>query len=421
LDSELKSLGVYDNKHTPHSLTVLQTRNNQFDTSIKNFLGDLNEEKDLNARAAAQQAEHEARLALENLNIRFSKAVQDLNAFLDNANETLSDPIKADSIADVAELQKQFDAVAAQVSAQTENFNSLNTLAGELEAKGVNPAGLADVTSKWSAFQGDFETRKSALAAEHSRQESNEALRVEFANSAKEFQAYIDSSSSAVNTTGSGELEDQLRDLTARKVDIAGASAKLSALGEVNQRVEDAGITSNPHTNLTFASIKAAYEQLVRAVTDKESVIQKEIIQKAGKGITPEQFAEFKEVFEHFDRDKSGFLSRLEFKSCLQSLGEDPTDAELDRLVGTLGADGKIPFDAFVQHMSQRAADSDTKDQILEAFKIVAGDKDFISAEDMRKVLPNDKVEFLTKQMPLYQGHADSYDYKAWSETVFSS
>jgi actinin alpha len=420
LDSELKGLGVYDNKHTPYSLNILQTRNNQFDTSVKNFISDLNEEKELNARAAALQAEYEARLALENLHINFNKAVQELNAFLENANDTLSDPIKADTVEDVQELQSQFDAVSQQVPSQTEKFNSINQTASELQGKGVNLTGLDEINNKWAAFQSDFQARSSALSAEHARQSANEALRVQFANSAKELQDWIDSHSAAVNAAGSGSLEDQLADVKNRKADISAGSSKLSALEALNTSLDEAGVTSNRHTNLTFASLKAAYSQLLRTVGDKESLIQKEIIAKAGQGITPEQFAEFKEVFEHFDKDSTGNLSRLEFKSCLQSLGEDPTDADLDRLVGTLGKDGKIPFDAFVQHMSQRAADSDTKEQILEAFKIVAGDKEFVTAEDLRKVLPTEKVEYLIKNIPLYKGIEGSYDYSAWANSAFS-
>jgi len=420
LDSELKGLGVYDNKHTPYSLNILQTRNNQFDTSVKNFVSDLNEEKELNTRAAALQAEYDARLALENLHINFNKAVQELNAFLENANDTLSDPIKADTVEDVQELQSQFDAVSQQVPSQTEKFNSLNQTASELQGKGVNPTGLEEVTNKWAAFQSDFQARSSALSAEHARQSANEALRVQFANSAKELQDWIDSHSAAVNAASSGSLEDQLADVKNRKADISAGSSKLSALETLNTSLDEAGVTSNRHTSLTFASLKAAYSQLLRTVGDKESLIQKEIIAKAGQGITPEQFAEFKEVFEHFDKDSTGNLSRLEFKSCLQSLGEDPTDADLDKLVGTLGNDGKIPFDAFVQHMSQRAADSDTKEQILEAFKIVAGDKDFVTAEDLRKVLPNEKVDYLIKNIPLYKGIEGSYDYSAWASSAFS-
>jgi actinin alpha len=401
-------------------LTVLQTRNNQFDTSVKNFVSDLNEEKELNARAAALQAEHEARLALENLNINFNKAVQELNAFLESANETLSDPIKADTVEDVRELQSQFDAVSDQLPSQTERFDSLHHAATELQGKGINPTGLDDINNKWAKFQTDFEARRAALGAEHARQSANEALRVQFANNAKEVQGWIDSQNAAINAAGSGSLENQLADLTNRKADISAGGSKLSALETLNASLEEAGVTSNRHTNLTYPSIKAEYTQLLRSVAEKEGVLQKEIIAKAGQGISPEQFAEFKEVFEHFDKDSSGTLSRLEFKSCLQSLGEDPTDADLDRLVGSLGKDGKIPFDSFVQHMSQRAADSDTKEQILEAFKIVAGDKEFVTAEDLRKVLPNDKVDYLIKNIPLYKGNEGCYDYTAWAGGAFS-
>lgn len=417
-DNELKSLGVYDNKHTPYSFAVLKFRNAQFDNSVSNFISDLNEEKELNARAAAQQAEYEHKLKLENLRIELSKNVQELNAFLDGANEILTDPIRVDSVEGINSLQQNFDGVQAQVPTQTAKFNSLGGLSSSLSAEGV-AAPIDEITSKWNSFLAESEARKTALAEESARQHTNEANRVDFANQANAFNNFVQEKTNAINNL-SGELEDQLKTIQTHKPAIAAGREQLASIGAVNHKLDEAGVTSNKHTTLTYPFLQAAYEGLAKAANDRETVIQKEIIQARNKGVTAEQLAEFKEAFDHFDKDKTGQLTRLQFKSSLQSLGEDPTDAELDRLLSAhANASGNIPFEAFAQIMSQRAADSDNKDQILDAFKIIAGDKDFILEADLRKVLPGEKVEYLVKNMPLYQGQAGSYDYRAWAASTF--
>jgi len=182
----------------------------------------------------------------------------------------------------------------------------------------------------------------------------------------------------------------------------------------------EAGVTQNKHTGHTYASLKSSHEQLLKVINDKESLLQKEILQKKGQLLSAEQLNEFNEVFQHFAKG-AGYLTKLDFKASLQSLGEDPTDADIDRLVAQLSRDGKITFESFCEHMTQRAADTDTEHQILDAFKVVAGDKDFVTQADLYTVLPKDKVEYLIKHMPAYQGSTDgSYDYKAWAGSAFA-
>jgi len=182
----------------------------------------------------------------------------------------------------------------------------------------------------------------------------------------------------------------------------------------------ESGVTENKHTDIQFATLKVDYDQLVKVTAQKEGILQKEILQKQGSKVSAEQLAEFREVFDHFDKDKSGTLGRLEFKSCLQSLGFAEEDAALDKIISEIGSAGKVKFDSFVNFVSTKTADTDTKDQILEAFKVLAGNKDFITEDDMRKALPSEKVLFLTKNMPLYQGQNGSFDYVAWANSSLS-
>lgn len=418
-DNRLKELGVFDNKYTPYSLPLIQTRKNQFDTSVQNFLQGLKEEQELNAKTAALQAEYERALKLENLRINYSTEAGRLLHYIDSNTEVLTDPIKTDSVADVEELQRAYDSVVAEQEPQQQRHDQVVALATEVTSNGATPQPSVDeVSQRWSSFLSDSQARKDALAKELSRQQANESLRVTFAEQAKAFQAFVQEQSAAVNSPGTGSLQDQLAEVQARRPTIAAAESQLRQLEDLSNRLEEAGVTSNPHTDLNFPVLKVDYEELVKVASNKETLIQKEILRQSNSSVSAEQLAEFKEVFEHFDKDRTGSLGRLEFKSCLQSLGEDLQDAEIDKIIASIGTNGKVGFEAFAQFMSTKAADSDTKPQILEAFKTLAGDKEFVSEEDLRRALPAEKVDYLTKNIPLYKDQPGCFDYNAWERDI---
>jgi len=150
--------------------------------------------------------------------------------------------------------------------------------------------------------------------------------------------------------------------------------------------------------------------------------LEQELLSKSGTNITAEQVAEFKEVFEHFDRNRDNLLERLELKGVLSSLGDDVSDHQLDKLMSDLSTDGKfITFENFITYMSKRITDQDSKEVIFDAFKALANDKEFIMEEDLRKALPAEKVSYLIAHMPPYPGVERGYDYKKWAEKAYST
>jgi len=281
----------------------------------------------------------------------------------------------------------------------------------------VPPIGV--LTEKWNQFLVDVQARGQALHEELNRQQANEALRVEFADKAKNFNSLLFEEKSAINAQVAGELEEQLANVQKHKPIIVAGQAQLNELENLAHRLTDAQVFHNPHTEHNFPTLKTNYDQLLRETNSKEALLQKEIISKTNSLVSPQQLAEFKEVFQHFDKDKNNSLSRLEFKSCLQSLGEDPDEKALDQLMASMATDGRIDFESFVTFMSNKAADSDTQSQILEAFRVISGDKDFVSEDELRRALPAEKVNYLISKMPLYKGQAGSYDYQAWAQSAF--
>jgi calmodulin len=60
--------------------------------------------------------------------------------------------------------------------------------------------------------------------------------------------------------------------------------------------------------------------------------------------LTEEQIAEFKEAFSLFDKDGDGTITTKELGTVMRSLGQNPTEAELQDMINEVDADGKMKF-----------------------------------------------------------------------------
>uniref|UniRef100_A0AAQ5YDX0 Calmodulin 1b n=1 Tax=Amphiprion ocellaris TaxID=80972 RepID=A0AAQ5YDX0_AMPOC len=60
--------------------------------------------------------------------------------------------------------------------------------------------------------------------------------------------------------------------------------------------------------------------------------------------LTEEQIAEFKEAFSLFDKDGDGTITTKELGTVMRSLGQNPTEAELQDMINEVDADGQSIF-----------------------------------------------------------------------------
>ena len=106
--------------------------------------------------------------------------------------------------------------------------------------------------------------------------------------------------------------------------------------------------------------------------------------------LTEEQIAEFKEAFSLFDKDGDGTITTKELGTVMRSLGQNPTEAELQDMINEVDADGNgsIEFNEFKTLMHKKIIESDTEEDFREAFKVFDEDGDqLISVEELTRVI----------------------------------
>ncbi|XP_068954272.1 calmodulin-1-like [Petaurus breviceps papuanus] len=103
--------------------------------------------------------------------------------------------------------------------------------------------------------------------------------------------------------------------------------------------------------------------------------------------LTEEHIAEFKEVFSLFDKDGDGTITTV-----MRSLGQNPTEAELQDMINEVDADGNgtIDFPEFLTVMARKMKDTDSEEEIREAFRVFdKDDNGYISAAELCHVMTN--------------------------------
>ncbi|CAM5083765.1 unnamed protein product [Natator depressus] len=108
--------------------------------------------------------------------------------------------------------------------------------------------------------------------------------------------------------------------------------------------------------------------------------------------LAEEQIAEFKEAFSLFDKDGNGSITTGELGTVMRSLGQNPTEAELQDMIGELDTDGSgtVDFPEFLSLMARKMRDMDSEEAIREAFRVFDEDGiGYISAVELRHVMTN--------------------------------
>ena len=110
-------------------------------------------------------------------------------------------------------------------------------------------------------------------------------------------------------------------------------------------------------------------------------------------------YEEFKDVFDYFDKDKSGSIDIKELSHLLKSLGENPNPSELKAMIDALDTDGNgaIEWNEFCTMMLSKRVEITPEEEIKKVFdKFDKDHTNLITKEGilmvMKEVFPNDPV-----------------------------
>uniref|UniRef100_A0A673VT35 Actinin alpha 4 n=1 Tax=Suricata suricatta TaxID=37032 RepID=A0A673VT35_SURSU len=428
---ELNELDYYDSHNVN---TRCQKICDQWDA-----LGSLTHSR----REALEKTEKQLE-TIDQLHLEYAKRAAPFNNWMESAMEDLQDMFIVHTIEEIEGLisaHDQFKSTLPDADREREAILAIHKEAqriaesNHIKLSGSNPYTTVTpqiINSKWEKVQQLVPKRDHALLEEQSKQQSNEHLRRQFASQANVVGPWIQTKMEEIGRISiemNGTLEDQLSHLKRYERSIVEYKPNLDLLEQQHQLIQEALIFDNKHTNYTMEHVRVGWEQLLTTIARTINEVENQILTRDAKGISQEQMQEFRASFNHFDKDHGGALGPEEFKACLISLGYDVEndrqgDAEFNRIMSVVDPNhsGLVTFQAFIDFMSRETTDTDTADQVIASFKVLAGDKNFITAEELRRELPPDQAEYCIARMAPYQGPdavPGALDYKSFSTALY--
>ena len=106
-------------------------------------------------------------------------------------------------------------------------------------------------------------------------------------------------------------------------------------------------------------------------------------------GLTEDEIEEIKEAFDLFDTDGSGSIDPKELRAAMQSLGFEAKNQTIYQMITDLDKNksGNIDFEEFLDMMTARMSDKDTREDINKVFRLFDDDTSgSITIRNLRRV-----------------------------------
>ncbi|RXN24242.1 alpha-actinin-4 isoform X2 [Labeo rohita] len=355
--------------------------------------------------------------SIDELYLEYAKRAAPFNNWMEGAMEDLQDMFIVHNIEEIQGLITAHDQFKSTLPEANKEREAIQAIQAEVQKiaqyNGIKLAGNNPYTTitpqsidkKWEKVQQLVPQRDQALQEELGRQQSNDHLRRQFANQANMIGPWIQNKMEEIGRISiemNGTLEDQLTHLRQYEQSIIEYKPKIDQLEGDHQLIQEALIFDNKYTAYTMEHLRVGWEQLLTTIARTINEIENQILTRDAKGISQEQLHEYRTSFNHFDKG----------------------DAEFARIMGIVDPNnsGAVTFQAFIDFMSRETTDTDTADQVIASFKILAGDKNYITAEELRRELPPDQAEYCIARMAPYSGPdavPGALDYMSFSTALY--
>ncbi|KAK3286178.1 hypothetical protein CYMTET_6247, partial [Cymbomonas tetramitiformis] len=292
---------------------------------------------------------------------------------------------------------------------------------------------VQDIQELLDVAEGAATNRGQQLKELHQLHTHNDELCKQFSLAAENLDAWLNEMKNKVDKAGSGEknMEMQLAALDEVEKEVAVGSSKVALAEEADQAVIEAGIVENSFTDkvhharaprgqspawqvepppaqspgefeseVSMFELQMSWDLLNTMLREKRAVLEARLsMTKDRTGI--QQREEMIELFRNFDKDGSGSLTGVELRAALTSQDVEIGDEKVEKLV----KGGGMNQEKFVEFMIEHYKDTDTYEQMLEAFQTLSRAEPVIDKATLEKppcttFLKPEGVTFLCDQMP---------------------
>ncbi|KAI1240806.1 hypothetical protein IHE44_0009249 [Lamprotornis superbus] len=354
---------------------------------------------------------------IDQLHLEFAKRAAPFNNWMEGAMEDLQDMFIVHSIEEIQSLISAHDQFKATLPEADGERQAILSIQNEVEKviqsynmriSATNPYStvtVEEIRSKWEKVKQLVPQRDQSLQEELARQHANERLRRQFAAQANVIGPWIQTKMEEIARSSiemTGPLEDQMNQLKQYEHNIINYKHNIDKLEGDHQLIQEALVFDNKHTNYTMEHIRVGWELLLTTIARTINEVETQILTRDAKGITQEQMNDFRASFNHFDRGEAEF-------------------ARIMSLVDPNGQ-GTVTFQSFIDFMTRETADTDTAEQVIASFRILASDKPYILADELRRELPPEQAQYCIKRMPPYTGPGSvpgALDYTSFSSALY--
>ncbi|XP_075404110.1 alpha-actinin-3 isoform X3 [Tenrec ecaudatus] len=376
---------------------------------------------------------------IDQLQLEFARRAAPFNNWLDGAVEDLQDVWLVHSVEETQSLVTAHEQFKATLPEADRERGAILGIQGEIQKicqtyglrlSPTNPyisLSPQDINTKWDTVRKLVPSRDQTLQEELARQQVNDRVRRQFAAQANAIGPWIQGKVEEVGRLAAGmmgSLEEQMAGLRQQEQNIINYKSNIDRLEGDHQLLQESLVFDNKHTVYSMEHIRVGWEQLLTSIARTINEVENQVLTRDAKGLSQEQLNEFRASFNHFDRKRNGMMEPDDFRACLISMGYDLGEVEFARIMTMVdpNATGVVTFQAFIDFMTRETAETDTAEQVVASFKILAGDKSYITSEELRRELPAEQAEYCIRRMTPYKGSgapAGALDYVAFSSALY--
>jgi Ca2+-binding EF-hand superfamily protein len=279
---------------------------------------------------------------------------------------------------------------------------------------------LAKMDAAWSRLTTEEGARRKAI--NDKIQSIRESLRVRYSELANGFENELNGITQAL-AASEGSLESQMATLKSLNERMHQVENSFPEIKAADALCNEAGVDESDRDYTVYGvdDLQFDFSLVQNALQKKAAFLENQMVAQKMTNLTPQQIEEFEATFRAFDKQQSNTLSKLEFKACVESLGNLLEDQEVDETFNKVSQNTEyVTFEQFTNFMVSITEDKTTPEQLRQSFLVISQNKDHVTETDLRTgQLPPEQIEYLKRVLPKFESKPDAYDFQCYLAQMF--